>query len=258
VKKVTFIPNRGARLGHQFTEWLWGYVFCLDNGIEFYHSPFKENSPSGDGDKTLNLSYGEKLYKEYSGGKIKHKDISFGEYLKSDSTGLYVFDWNNFDHRNYVLGVTNKRLIQDDIRNVLRKKYYARNKPLTKSGNIAVHIRRDDITKKDYPDRYEPIGYYLKILRCLHKQYPDYTVRIFSSNVDARFNTLKEKSPFKKTIFCVDATLKLTLMWMINAEILITSASGLSFIAALISDNSNAKICRERFWHKWPEESLLI
>jgi len=41
----TAVPNRGAGIGHQLANWIAGYWFACQFGLEFAHTPFaSENS----------------------------------------------------------------------------------------------------------------------------------------------------------------------------------------------------------------------
>jgi hypothetical protein len=254
MKKICIIPNRGARLGHQFVEWLVGYIFCKNNNYIFYHHDFTFNAKNTD--KILNLSYGEKLYNNYRGNILTINNMSFQEYLNSNSEDLYVYDWYN--KQENIFNVTNEMLINENIRNILRTKYYSNNIEKNNYDIIAIHIRRDDVRKDNQYsiDRYINIKYFIDILEKLYLEYPTYEIKIFSSNIDEDFYAIKN-TPFKNISFHINDSLEKTLHYMINSKILITSKSGLSFIASLISENNNIKICPTNFWHYWPAESII-
>ncbi len=249
MKKIAFIPNKGARLGHQFVEWLRGYILCKNNGYLFYHHKFLENSKNMD--DILNLSYEENLFKDYIGSVIRSNQMSLNEYLSSNVDDLYVYDF--FIPSNFIeLGDIN-----EEIRNILRKKYFSNNEKIM-DNSISVHIRRDDVFKNSphWGNRYIDIEYFMNILKKLYQDYPSFQIKIFSSNVDESFYQIKDL-PYKDISFHVNEDIKTTLKHMINSKILITSSSGLSFIASIISDDSNLKICPNNFWHKWPKECII-
>lgn len=250
MKKIVFIPNKGARLGHQFVEWLRGYIFCRDRNIEFYHHRFLGNSENKD--TILNLSYGERLFENYSGNLIKRDQMSIEEYVVGDKEDLYVYDFFHFPTKFIDLGE-----ISEDVRSTLRKKYFLINENIPHD-SISVHIRRDDIFKNspNWANRYIEIDYFIKVLKDLYDKYPEYEVKIFSSNVDSDFCKIKE-IPFKNISFHINEDIKSTLNHMINSKILVGSSSGLTFIATLISNDIHMKMCPNNFWHKWPKECII-
>lgn len=254
-KKITFIPNTGAGLGHQFVEWLWGFTFCYDNNITFFHHRFLGNSENGD--KMLGLGFGEYQYSDYLGKSLSKEDMALDEYLSSDEDCLYVFEWNYFEHRNYVLHIDESRLIKEDIRNILRKKYHSVAKESCIVNQISVHIRREGITAPVWADRYLPIGYFVSILDELYLEYPTYKVNIFSSGIDDDFYTVKTCN-YTDMIFDIGGELDVLLSTFLHSDVLVLSKSDLSFYIALLSEITQKKICPNNFWHKWPEESILI
>jgi len=250
MKKISVIPNRGARFGHQFTEWLAGYVFCMKNNILFYHHNFVGNSC--DMDKILNLSFGEMMFNDYKENIINSENLPLNEYLSSKSDDLYLYNFFDSKELSSFVGKYN-----DEIRNKLKIKYYS-NKEKVSTDTISLHIRRDDVKSSNiWSDRYININYFTNILNDLYKDYPDYNVRIFSSNVDDGFYEIKDRIFYKNIHFHVNDNLSDSIYYMISSKILVTSNSGISYIASLISDEKNIKICPDKFWLKWPDESII-
>ena len=249
-KKLTVIPNRGGRLGHQFFEWLNLYMFCKKNDITFYHHKFLSNSLNQD--EIFNLSYDEKKFEDYSGETIMIQEMSLNEYLSSDIEDLYVYDFYypndrvKFDWKN------------DEYRDVLREKYFS-DKKESITDTICVHIRRDRMSKLRNKElnkkRYIDIQYFINILNELYETYPSYEVKVFSSNVDDSFFEIKKT--LYDLSFHIDEDINDSLNTMINSKILVTSNSGFSFIPSIISNKKNIKICPSNFWLKWPNESII-
>jgi hypothetical protein len=237
-----------------------GYIFCKNNNYEFYHCDFINVSKSYD--EFLNLSYDEKKLKDYKGKIITINEISFDEYLNNDNNDLYFYDFCDQDKEK--LNVTNDMLIADDIRNMLRNKYFEKNQKLNLNDVISVHYRKKlfPLLDSDSEIRYFKIDYFVDILNDLYKKYPSYNVKVFTTEEDEMLSKIKN-IPFKKVEFYIpevsdDEAVKSTINYMINSKILIAANSGLSFIATLYSDINNIKICPSNFWHKWPNESILI
>lgn len=252
MKKITFISNRGARVGHKFVEWLVGYIYCRNNNYDFYHHEFIGNSANFD--DCLNLSHNENLFKNYKGNIIK--DMPMEKYILSESEDLYIYDWFDNENNRFNFNVMDDMFITDEIRNILRNKYFLKNMKTNYSDTISVHIRRDDVTNTTLSERYINVDYFVRILQKLYESYPHYNIRIFSSNVDETFYEIKN-IPYKNIYLHVDDSIENSLNYMINSKILITSNSGISFISSLLSEKDNIKICPSNFWHKWPEESII-
>jgi len=253
MKKISFIPNMGARFGHQFVEWLYGYIYCRNNNYIFYHHEFIGKSPKFD--NFLNLSHGERNFNSYGEKIITMKDMSIEEYLSSNCMELYLYDYYNDDSRVYA---TNDMMIEDDIRNILRNKYFSNHNKINYDNTISVHIRRDDVFKDSpyWASRYIPIEYFINILNDLHDEYPSFDVRIFSSNVDESFKDIKNIK-YENIYYHIDDSIENTLNYLIKSKILITSNSGISFIPTLLSKVDNIKICQDNFWLKWPKECII-
>ena len=109
--------------------------------------------------------------------------------------------------------------------------------------NIAVHIRRGDVNEKQYPDRYLPTTYFKTIIDKLLIQYPCANVCIFT-----------ELTPTNKEEFNIFTNIKIisggdvltTFEHLSKADILITSKSSFSYVAALYNENT---VLYTKFWH---------
>lgn len=77
----------------------------------------------------------------------------------------------------------------NDVVSTLRKYYYSTPKPKIKNIDIAIHIRRGDVTKI-IKKRYLDNNYYNKIIKFLNNKYPEYNIIIFSEGNIEDFNDI--------------------------------------------------------------------
>lgn len=250
MKKIAFRTNRGAGFGHQFMEWLFSWIYCQREGYIFYHIPFAHQAEGLD--NFVNIASGELLASEHGGDVITENEMTFTEYINSDNNSLFIFDWNTRPYKADLLGVSNQDIL--DVRPVLRRKFFEANPPIDMTGVIAVHIRRDNVSLTVNSERFMPIEYFIDILTKIKHDYPNHRIMVFSSNVDQNFHAIKECG----VEYNLDTPVSDVLLYLINAPILVASRSGISFVASLISEETNIKICPKDFWHLWPEESVLI
>jgi hypothetical protein len=109
--------------------------------------------------------------------------------------------------------------------------------------NIAIHIRRGDVNKSQYPDRYLSTSYFKTIIDKLLDQTPTANVCIFT-----------EITPENREEFNIFTNIKIisggdiltTFEHLSNADILITSKSSFSYVAALYNENT---VLYTNFWH---------
>ena len=123
--------------------------------------------------------------------------------------------------------------------------------------NIAVHIRRGDITigqetkAPGLTKRWLTTEYYAKLLRELLSLLPAdraYRIYLFSQGVEEDFPELRD---IPNLIYCLDMPAQDSFLHMVRADVLLTSKSSFSYKPALLSDG--VKLCPAHFWHGYPE-----
>lgn len=110
--------------------------------------------------------------------------------------------------------------------------------------NIAVHIRRGDVSNVKNSDRYLPTSYFKTIIDKLLVQFSGANVCIFT-----------EITPENRDEFNIFTNIKIisggdvliTFEHLSKADILITSKSSFSYVAALYNENT---VLYTNFWHK--------
>ena len=122
--------------------------------------------------------------------------------------------------------------------------------------NIAVHIRRGNIHDRGQAGERitTPNEYYLNIMNEIRNKYKDHDkellFHIYSQGDMNNFAILQKED----VIFHLDEDICKTFTELVAADILLTSPSSLSYVAALISDG---EIYFKQFWHK-PRSTWII
>ena len=115
----------------------------------------------------------------------------------------------------------------------LRKYYYTNPKPNVNT-DIAIHIRRGDITCPElYNERWVEMDYYIKIIEKLKSIYPNRIISIFSQGNLEMFKELWGAN----IKFELDKDIEYTYHSMVKAKVLLIAHSTLSFSAAILNTN---------------------
>lgn len=137
------------------------------------------------------------------------------------------------DISNYEYAMSTLRTIKTDINLPL---YNCINNA-NKIRNIAIHIRRGDITNISYT--YVPISYYINLLDNLRSLYPNSRYFIFTeinSNNQHEFDDLQKKN--QDLILMNDIDILTTMEYMIKADVLVITKSCFSYVAGLYNMNT--------------------
>jgi hypothetical protein len=120
--------------------------------------------------------------------------------------------------------------------------------------NIAIHIRRENSHDKGLAGQRAttPNSYYLNIMNKIREKYngKDILFHIYSQGSINNFKDLIDDN----VLFYLDHDIIETFEGLVAANVLVTSPSSLSYVAALISDG---EIYYKPFWHK-PRKNWII
>jgi len=125
----------------------------------------------------------------------------------------------------------------------LRSFYYSTSKPVITPVDIAIHIRRGDVSSHANRDRYNDNKFYVNIIHRLKAKYPHYKITIFSEGSVENFKELAMEG----VEFRLNENIKTTFHSFVKANVLVISKSCLSFTAAILNTNTIYYI---DFWHK--------
>jgi hypothetical protein len=127
--------------------------------------------------------------------------------------------------------------------------------------NIALHIRRGDImidgkVNPVHKNRFQDNSYYVNVLNCITgniKTERNLCVYVYTQGDEEDFPEFKD---FDNVFFCSDMNPYASFLHLVYADLLVTSKSAFSYVAALLSDG--IKICPEDFWHGYPQSDDWI
>jgi hypothetical protein len=255
------IPNHGAGIGHQMANWIAGYWFAKQFGLQYAHSPF--STPTWDSF----LGFGE-------------NEITIDELIKSGYKKVKLPLFDEFNHselelqKKIIASYSNLKVVfiaeqdqgyknQFGVMETLKQKFF--NAPFRvndrllfdrKFMNIAIHVRRGDIAigKDDNPNfslRWQKNEYFINVLRNVFetiKSEKQIAVYLFSQGNVENF---AEFNQFENLHYCLDMNAMCSFLHMCYADVLITSKSSFSYKPALL--NKGIKICPKDFWHGYPE-----
>lgn len=271
VKRLSYLsarPNPGAGIGHQLANWISGYWWAKQFGLNFVHLPFTPdswNSFLGLGESSPSVT-----------------DLCRNQGYKK--VRLPLFDENNLNEiatiKKIIRSYENKKVVficeqdqgykaQIGVMEDIKYKFYnakSRKNDIIKYDvqkfNIAVHIRRGDIVAgqtNQNPNllmRWQNDDYYHRVLEQLTtklKSEKEICIYIFSQGVAKDFEEYRKYGNVK---LCNDWSAMDSFLHLIYADLLVTSKSSFSYKPALISNG--IKICPKDFWHDYPNESKWI
>lgn len=263
------MPNRGAGIGHQLANWIAGYWFAKQFGLQYAHSLFSNNK----WDTFLGFGLGEAKVSELI--KLGYKKVR-----------LPLFDEFNVKElelqKKIISSYTNQKVVfiaeqdqgykdQFGVMEVLKQKFNnspSRHKDVliydSNNFNIALHVRRTviidnkEIIENDAAKsmRWLSNDYYEKVLKQVVENLKlnrPISIYIFSTSKADEFN---EFSKYGDIHFCNDMDEYSTFLHLIKADLLLTSKSSFSYKPALMNDSF--KICPRNFWHGYPSDKQWI
>jgi hypothetical protein len=118
------------------------------------------------------------------------------------------------------------------VRNHLRGLYYSTEKPTPNIYDVAIHIRRGDVTQSPLKNpRYTPNSFYIKLIHKLKKINPNYTIGIYSEGQLSDFEELHGEN----IDFNLNGDIRNAFHDLVNSKILVISKSSFSFCAGILS-----------------------
>jgi hypothetical protein len=214
MKSKAYSIARPDRCGSKINEDLFVFAFCFQKGYE-YLGPIGTNwleehlKLSG----FLNLPLPLRDQQRITGAiKIEEKDYS--RDIFPDVNALITADFLNF----------------------IRKKAEPNLLPEKKSENpqIAMHIRRGDVSFTTHKNRYIPNQYFLDYCKRILSVYPTAEITIFSESESSEdFSAFKELGCF----LSLDTDLVKTWAQIINSDVFFMSKSSFSYVPAMYNKN---------------------
>jgi hypothetical protein len=256
-------PNFAAGIGHQLANWIAGYWFAKQFGLEFAHMPFSNQK----WDSFLGFGVDEiKMTDLLKKGYKKVRLPLFDEYNEAE-VSLQKKIIASYSNQNVVFVAEQDQFYKDQfgVNDALREKFNNAPARLNENllydnsrFNIAVHVRRTVIidNKVILEDeaakamRWLSNDYYEKVLKQVVENLninKPISIYIFSTGRPEEF---AEFSKYGDVHFCSDMDEYASFLHLIRADLLITSKSSFSYKPALMNDA--IKVCPRNFWHNYP------
>jgi hypothetical protein len=233
--------------GAQYQKFIQTYIFCKLHGYSFVYRPFNEMEHNYNSDPEFTKKLEDVINVYNNLPHVNNNDnviemdyfkIVRGWYDKRYTENLDIAC--NSEHMSFI----KKCFWENKDRNV-----YKNNKK-----NVAVHVRRSNPHDKGLAGERitTPDEYYLNIMNYIRQKYQgsDLQFHIYSQGKEEEFVKYKKDD----VILHIDEDIDVSFVCMVGADILVTSPSSLSYVAALISDG---EIYFKEFWHK-PRNTWLI
>ena len=257
----TAVPHPGAGIGHQIANWIAGYWFARQFGLQYAHSPF----PSADWEALLGFGRGEvsvETLRAHGHRLVRLPTFDEDNAVEVDRIRRII---RAYGRRRVVFVAEQDQFYRDqhgvmaDIRAKFGQAFEA-NAPALRFRpgvlNIAVHVRRGDIGttgRSDQPNlamRWQDEDYFLNVTKRVIAALPGgqpYRIWLFSQGNPEDFAAF---TVLPYVTLCLDMNARESFLHMANAAILIASKSSFSYKPALLNDG--IKICPDGFWHGYP------
>jgi hypothetical protein len=229
------ITGKTDGFGSQYLAVMSGIALCEYHNFVYVHTPFRQFEHTSDVD-TMNDFIGIQADTEL--------DDIFKENMMQDefSYTVHYSDNPNIYYTNKVI-------------EMIRQLYYSSEKPEISDVDIAIHIRRGDVSETENENRYTDNKTYIEIINSLKEKYPTYRISIFSEGTFDDFKNIELEEKY----FRLNEDITKTFHSLVTAKVLIMSKSAFSYSAAILNKNT---IYYNDFWHKplyhWDNIKSLI
>lgn len=205
--------------GAQYQGMMSGYAFCAQiPGYTYVHTPFHEIAHNVD-PATANAFIGIPAGVAAAGPVEKKR---FAPHVHSCPRPSIFY--------------TNAVIRQ------LQTWYYSGPKPVIDETDIAIHIRRGDVSAATHPNRMTADAFYVKLIGVFKKVFAGRRITIFSEGTPADFPELATLG----VEFRLNEDALTTFHSLVRAKVLVMAKSSFSYAAAILNENTIYYI---PFWH---------
>ena len=249
--KLIFIDKTDG-FGSQFQSITFYILYSEFNNLDYIHKKIKIMDHNYNND--VNFIERVNNCMNIQGNYDDYDDIkNINDYNINTSSRSFIYD---FIDKNVDLYTTNNPAI-DKIKKCFwenkDRDFYKNNK-----FNVAVHVRRPNIHDDRIEGSNTEDSYYLNVINHIREKYKnkenkenkDLCFHIYSQGNIENFNCYKNDD----VILHIDEEVTTTFIGLVGSDILVTSASSFSYIAAILTD---AEVYYLPFWHK-PKKSWII
>jgi hypothetical protein len=248
-KYYSSIKSRDG-FGAQYQRIIQTYIYCQENNFSFVYSPLDVVEHNYENDKKYNEQL-ENLMNLKNNIMNLEKNMNV-QQLDYGSSVMKYFEANidscsESEHMKF---------IKDCFWENKNRNFFKNDKI-----NVAIHIRRENSHDKGLagPRATTHNNYYLNIMNTIRDKYKDSSKNINNKELLFHIYSQGEMTQFQDLTnndvkFYLNYDIIESFTGMVSAEILVTSPSSLSYIAALISDG---EIHYKKFWHN-PRKKWII
>lgn len=237
------VSKRTDGFGAQFQTLIYGIVTLEYNGITYYHTPIERMEHNYENDPNF-LNKIERLMNIKDNYKCV-TDTSFVNVIQHMNL-IKVFD-NNINL--YLMSPSLQKLKLNFWKN--KEKNFYKNDKL----NVAVHIRstnKQDIILDNF--RVCPLNHYFNIMESIRNKYKNSNKRVLFHIYSQ--NNMNDYKNYNHSDICFHLNENIfdSFIGLVAADILVTSKSSFSYVAAILSDG---EIYYTKFWHP-PSKNWIV
>ena len=244
MKKTYTICGNIDGFGAQYQAFMSGIAFSDYMNYDYVHTPIKRINSE------VRHDWSEEMKNNICYKKL-NLFMGIPDGITSHGTNIY----NNINIKERNASVVHKsenpdKYYTEEVLNKIRHYYYSTEKPDIKDIDIAIHIRRGNVSSTGrWIKRYTTNETYIKIIDYLKKTYPNRKITIFSEGKKEDFSDL-----ISNNVECrLNETIEETYHSFVKAKVLVIAKSSFSYSAALL--NENIVYYAKNFWHnplkKW-------
>lgn len=258
------MPNPGAGIGHQMANWIAGYWFAQQFGLQYAHIPF--SNPKWE--TLLGFGVGEATVADLKKDGYRIVRLPLFEEGSAKELAAIRSILASYAGRKVVFLCEQDQFYRDQfgVQAIIQKKFHdaparANDSLRFAQGcfNIAIHVRRGDIVagqtngNSNLQFRWQDADYFGmvldQVLTVVRTSKP-IAIHLFSQGARADF---PEFEKYPNLNWCLDWGPQESFVHMVAADLLITSKSSFSYKPALLS--RGIKVCPRNFWHNYPQAS---
>lgn len=263
-------PDAGrSSSGHKFHNWLTGLYLSKLFNLEYIYSPFTQDAERYE--SFLNLHTGYRKITDISPCGIFN--VPSFEFCHNDSLSENVFEENLNRFARYVDMLPEEGLIDlahnpfpgmltqhyELIIPELQKAYWSKNREAflykVEAINVAIHIRRGDISLNNNPDRWLDLTHYKNIIENINRELgrDNVMIFVFSEGEVEEFEDLAEEN----VLLVLGGSDLEAVHHMCAADILVTGQSSFSIMAAYFNKNFTIYTPLKNFMYKWGNDRIM-
>ena len=243
-RKLLTIYGKTDGFGSQLHACLSLIAYCYYNNYEYIHTPIYK------------ITHDQDLSIVNSFINFRHLFKTIDELNSFERSIVSMHIEGPFVHGSFHPAY----FYNDCVLNKLRNMYHSSPKPYIEYYsneyiNIAIHIRRGDVSQKNYPSRFTSNATYIDIIKKLIvKLNNNYKIHIFSEGNENDFEDFKEMD----ILYHLNDDIRNTFHGLVMADYLIIAKSSFSYSAAIF--NKNKIVCNliNNWWHKPLEQWITV